>query len=63
MAAVQVSGMRVNGKQWHEPRAAFRPAAGQTSYAKRIARQAQAAEVKKVEKEMKAAKEEERQVC
>lgn len=54
--------MRKNGKQWHEPRKAFRPAAGQTAYAKRVAREAQAAEVKKIETEMKTEKEEERQV-
>lgn len=58
----QSAGMRKNGKQWHEPRKAFRPAAGQTAYAKRVARESQAAEVKKIENEMKAEKEEERQV-
>ena len=58
----QVNGVRKNGKQWHEPRKAFRPTAGQTSYVKRVAKQAQEAEVKKVEGEMKAEKEEERQV-
>ena len=55
-------GMRKNGKQWHVTKKAFRPAAGQTSYAKRVAREAQAAEVKKIGKEMKGEKEEERQV-
>ncbi|KXT16322.1 hypothetical protein AC579_3746, partial [Pseudocercospora musae] len=61
MSVAHVSGMRVNGKQWHQPRNAFRPAAGQTSYAKRVARESKAAEIKKVENEMKTAKEEERQ--
>lgn len=62
MSVQQSAGMRKNGKQWHEPKKAFRPAAGQTAYAKRVAKEAQAAEVKKIEKEMKAEKEEERQV-
>ncbi|KAK3116176.1 rRNA-processing protein cgr1 [Teratosphaeriaceae sp. CCFEE 6253] len=55
------AGLRKNGKQWHETRKAFRPTAGQTPYAKRAAKQAQEAEVKKLETEMKAEKEEERQ--
>ncbi|KAK1017029.1 rRNA-processing protein cgr1 [Friedmanniomyces endolithicus] len=50
-----------NGKQWHPTRKAFRPTAGQTSYAKRATKTAQQAEVKKLETEMKAEKEEERQ--
>lgn len=54
--------VRKNGKNWHEPRKAFRPTAGQTSYAKRAARQAETAEVKRVEKDMKDEKEAERQV-
>lgn len=54
--------VRKNGKNWHESRKAFRPTAGQTSYAKRAARQAQETEVKKLEKEMKDEKEAERQV-
>lgn len=58
-----VTGLRVNGKQWHEPKKAFRPNAGRSSYEKRVAREAQAKEVKTIEKEMKAEKEEERQVC
>jgi rRNA-processing protein CGR1 len=57
----QATGLRKNGKQWHETRKAFRPTAGQTSYTKRVAKQAQETEVKKVEGEMKAEKEEERQ--
>lgn len=57
-----VAGLRKNGKQWHEPKKAFRLTAGQTSYAKRVARESQAAEVKKVENEMKVEKEQERQV-
>lgn len=57
-----VVGLRKNGKQWHEPKKAFRKTAGQTSYAKRVARESQAAEVKQIEKEMKQEKEDERQV-
>ena len=57
----QTTGLRKNGKHWHENRKAFRPTSGQTSYAKRVQKQAQEAEVKKVEVEMKAEKEEERQ--
>ena len=49
----QVTGQKKNGKNWHENKAAFRPLAGQTSYAKRAAKQKQEAEVKKMEKEMK----------
>jgi rRNA-processing protein CGR1 len=56
-------GLRKNGKQWHTPKKAFRPVSGQTSYAKRAARTTQIKEIKETEKEMKAAKEEERQVC
>lgn len=58
----QTTGLRKNGKQWHPSKKAFRPTAGQTSYSKRVAKQAQEAEVKKLEGEMKAEKEEERQV-
>ncbi|KAK0286147.1 rRNA-processing protein cgr1 [Friedmanniomyces endolithicus] len=57
----QIAGHRKNGKQWHPTRKAFRPTAGQTSYAKRATKTAQQAEVKKLETEMKAEKEEERQ--
>lgn len=58
----QVSAIRKNGKQWHQPRKPFRPTAGQTTYAKRVVKQAQEAEVKKMENEMKAEKEALRQV-
>lgn len=61
-APAPVAGPRKNGKQWHEPKKAFRLTAGQTSYAKRVAREAQVAEMKKVENEMKGEKEQERQV-
>ncbi|KAF2207855.1 hypothetical protein CERZMDRAFT_101881 [Cercospora zeae-maydis SCOH1-5] len=61
-ASAHAPGMRKNGKQWHEPRRAFRPTAGQSSYAKRVARESQAAEVKKRRiqaiKDKRAAKEE-----
>jgi len=53
--------MRKNGKQWHETKKAFRPTAGQTTYAKRAAKDAQEKETKKLEAEMKAEKEAERQ--
>jgi rRNA-processing protein CGR1 len=58
----QVTGIRKNGKQWHEPKKAFRMNAGQTTYEKRAAKQAQEKEVKTMENEMKAEKEAERQV-
>ena len=58
----QITGIRKNGKQWHQTRKPFRPTAGQTSYAKRVTKQAQEAEVKKLETEMKAEKEDLRQV-
>lgn len=56
------SGLRKNGKNFNSaaPRKAFRPTAGQTSYAKRVLKQTQEAEVKKLESEMKAEKEAER---
>jgi hypothetical protein len=59
----QVTGQKKNGKNWHENKAAFRPGTGHTSYAKRTEKQKQEAEVKKMEKEMKDEKEQERQVC
>jgi hypothetical protein len=50
------------GKQWHERKSAFRPRAGNVSWAKRQqAREAQKV-VKAKERDMKAEKEEERQV-
>jgi rRNA-processing protein CGR1 len=68
-SAKAAPGMRKNGKQWHAPKTAFRPAAtstqlktsGDKAYAKRALKQAQLAETKKLEREMKAEKEEERQ--
>lgn len=62
VTSVPTPGMRVNGKQWHPTKKAFRPTAGQTSYVKRIAKESQQAETKKLEQEMKVEKEEERQV-
>ena len=50
----QVTGVRKNGKDWHQAKKAFRPTAG--------ARESQVKEIKATEKEMKAEKEEERQV-
>ena len=35
----QVTGQKKNGKNWHENKTAFRPTAGQTSYAKENERQ------------------------
>lgn len=58
----QVAGIRKNGKAWHHPSKAFRPTGGQTSYAKRVVKQAQEAETKKVEKEIKAERVAEREV-
>jgi rRNA-processing protein CGR1 len=58
----QITNQRVNGKNWHETRKAFRPTAGLTSYEKRKAKQSHEAEVRKMETEMKEEKEAERQV-
>lgn len=58
----QVKGLRKNGKQWHQTKKPFRPTAGLTSYSKRVAKEAQEAEVKKLQEEMKAEKEAVRQV-
>ncbi|KAK0751542.1 hypothetical protein B0T18DRAFT_426168 [Schizothecium vesticola] len=63
-AATSVSkqlGMRRNGKQWHEPRKAFRPASGLTSFEKRAKDRVAQALVKAKEKELKDEKESERQ--
>lgn len=56
------SGLRKNGKNFSSnvSRKAFRPTAGQTPYTKRVLKQTQAAEVKKLEVEMKAEKAAER---
>ena len=53
----------IAGKQWHEPKKAFRPASGLTPYAKRAKDRVTHALVKAKEKEMKDEKEAERQVC
>jgi len=50
------------GKQWHEPRKAFRPASGLTSYEKRAKDRIAQTLVKAKEKELKDEKESERQV-
>jgi hypothetical protein len=50
------------GKQWHEPKSAFRPKAGNSSYAKRLEERKAMGAVKAKEKEMKEEKEAERQV-
>ncbi|EFR02209.1 hypothetical protein MGYG_05212 [Nannizzia gypsea CBS 118893] len=50
-------GMRKNGKNWHAPKTAFRPTAGQTSYAKRLAERKAMSVVKEKEQEMKDEKE------
>ncbi|EXJ57127.1 hypothetical protein A1O7_07471 [Cladophialophora yegresii CBS 114405] len=56
----QKLGRRVNGKNWHEPKKAFRPTAGQTSYAKRKEQEKVAQVAKAREQEMKEEKEAER---
>jgi rRNA-processing protein CGR1 len=50
------------GKQWHAPRRAFRPRAGNSAYEKRAEERKAVAAVKAKEKEMKEEKEAERQV-
>ena len=50
------------GKQWHEPKSAFRLKAGNTTYEKRQEERKAMAAVKAKEKEMKDEKEAERQV-
>jgi hypothetical protein len=52
----------LTGKQWHEPRKAFRPASGLTSYEKRAKDRVAQTLVKAKEKELKDEKESERQV-
>ncbi|KAI9847203.1 MAG: hypothetical protein M1837_003067 [Sclerophora amabilis] len=56
-----VHGMRKNGKQWHSARSAFRPKAGNSSFAKREVDRKAHAVMKSKEKEMKEEKEAERQ--
>ncbi|KAL6869624.1 rRNA-processing protein cgr1 [Amphichorda felina] len=53
-------GMRKNGKQWHEPKKAFRPTAGLKSYEKRTQERAALAQMKAREKELKDEREQER---
>ncbi|RVX72503.1 rRNA-processing protein cgrA [Exophiala mesophila] len=53
-------GMRVNGKNWHAPKKAFRPNAGQVSYAKRKEQDKIKQVTKARELEMKQEKEQER---
>ena len=50
------------GKQWHEPKSAFRPKAGNTTYEKRQEERKAMAAVKAKENEMKEEKEAERKV-
>ena len=54
-------GRRVNGKQWHVPKTAFRPTAGQTTFAKRMEVESVKKATKAREQEMKDEKEAERQ--
>ncbi|KAI1382128.1 hypothetical protein F4677DRAFT_16277 [Hypoxylon crocopeplum] len=56
----ELQGMRRNGKQWHQPRKAFRPGSGLTSYEKRTKLRTETAAMKVKEKEMKEEKEAER---
>jgi hypothetical protein len=61
-----ISAIRPNrkaGKQWHAPKSAFRPKAGNSSFAKRLEERKAMDAVKSKEKEMKEEKEAERQVC
>lgn len=53
------AGLRVNGKNWHAPKKAFRPTAGQTSYAKRKQQDDMKKATKAREQEMKDEKEQE----
>lgn len=50
------------GKQWHEPKKAFRPTAGLSSFEKRQKERLARIQVKAKEKELKDEKEEARQV-
>ncbi|RKF81312.1 rRNA-processing protein cgrA [Golovinomyces cichoracearum] len=52
-----LQGMRKNGKQWHEPKTAFRPRAGNSSFAKRAVERTAMLAVKAKENEMKQEKE------
>jgi rRNA-processing protein CGR1 len=52
----------LSGKQWHAPRTAFRLKAGNSTFEKRIEERKALATVKTKEREMKNAKEAERQV-
>ncbi|KAL3427621.1 rRNA processing protein [Phlyctema vagabunda] len=54
-------GMRKNGKQWHEPKKAFRPKAGNQTYEKRQVEREAMATVKAKENAMKEEKEAEKQ--
>ena len=58
----QRSLLTITGKQWHEPKSAFRPKAGNSTYEKRQEERKAMAAVKAKEKEMKDEKEAERQV-
>ncbi|EYE93810.1 CGR1 family protein [Aspergillus ruber CBS 135680] len=60
-APAPVKGMRKNGKNWHDARKPFRPAAGMTSFAKRQELRKQHEAIKEHEKELKEEKEAERQ--
>ncbi|KAJ9658002.1 rRNA-processing protein cgr1 [Neophaeococcomyces mojaviensis] len=54
------TGLRKNGKNWHPPKKAFRPTAGQTSFAKRMEIDQVKKATKAREQEMKDEKEQER---
>lgn len=65
LAANSRTGARlieVPGKQWHEPKKAFRPTAGLKSYEKRTQERAALAQMKAREKELKDEREQERKV-
>lgn len=54
------TGLRVNGKNWHATKKAFRPTSGQTPYAKRKEQDELKKVTKAKEQEMKDEKEQER---
>ncbi|KAG7139484.1 rRNA-processing protein CGR1 like [Verticillium longisporum] len=56
-AATKQQGMRVNGKHWLPPKAAFRPTGGLTSFEKRRQEREAMKATKAKEKEMKDEKE------
>lgn len=56
-----ISAKSCAGKNWHQPKAAFRPSTGLTSYEKRKRKEAEATAMKNTEKVLKKEKEEQRE--